>query len=95
MQLSSVPKAVARVKPFSLPLADTSKDYHRQLLREGWSPGPPASLTAVAVQVDRVLCEKSYCEECWHRGLTYQPFHRGTAYRLIGECPACGGTKEF
>jgi hypothetical protein len=73
----------------------THQTLHRQLIREGFQPGPPPSLCRDAQRIDREVCKEASCDDCSQQGLEYQPFHCGREYRALAVCPACGEAFEF
>ncbi len=67
----------------------------QQLTRQGWHRGVPPHLNDWARAVDEGLCRYAFCGNCKQRGLKYRPFFRGSRYKAVGECPACGHEEEF
>ena len=69
-------------------------DLAGQLLAAGYRPGIPAGLTPASQDVDRGSCRRLRCAACERRGMEYWPHYKGSRYRVLAACPACGHQEE-
>lgn len=70
-------------------------DLSVQFEEEGYSPGPPASLSRRAQTIDRDCCQECPCEACGEIGLNWSAWHKGTSYRAVATCTRCDHSVEF
>ncbi len=64
--------------------------------RDGFVPGPPASLPLLALSVELDTCAELACGACgWAGGHALAVFHRGSQYRALACCPNCHSAEEL
>jgi hypothetical protein len=72
----------------------TAEALAAQFRRLGFEPGVPPGIGRRSVMIDKVMVLKMTCPGCRrHQAMKYQPFRRGTDYRVLAAC-ACGAGEE-
>jgi hypothetical protein len=74
---------------------DTLDDLQAQMEAEGYLFGPPTSLPAFALAIDRSVAREASCDRCGGSRLICIPFHKGSSYRCLAACPECFEAFEF
>ncbi len=62
--------------------------------REGYRPGAPVNQLDAVVLADTAAWSRGTCGHCGHRGLSFQPWHRGESYRGMAVCKHCCHAEE-
>jgi len=65
------------------------------LIAEGYSPGRPSRISAVAEAIDRACAAEAACDGCQHVGLGLHAWQRGESYRAVAYCPTCAHAIEI
>jgi hypothetical protein len=73
----------------------TLETLQAELSAEGYRPGPPAHLSAAALEIDRQVAREAICDSCDHASLICEPWHNGGSYRCLAVCPQCLTAFEF
>jgi hypothetical protein len=77
----------------SLALPHETDLARRALLAAGFTPGAPAHVPALAVEIDRKCCRAMRCARC-NRCCQHEPYRRAGEYRALAVCAACGWCEE-